>query len=83
MTDAEDTDFAGFKGALDLCTSGMTEQQKLLLNSIVKLAWIASKDDETHIAEFDGSFTPEQADLLLQYDPAPGPAMTAHLRFIR
>jgi hypothetical protein len=74
VPEIEEADLADFCQKLVDLHDSMQENpvQQQLLNNIVKLAWVASQDEDKLMSAFDLSFSPKQAALILDYPSAQG-----------
>lgn len=67
MSEEESKAFAEFWPEVQNHTESLSEPQKALLNSAIKLAWAATATEQQLSEGFDESFTPEQAALIRDY----------------
>ena len=66
--------FADFWHKVEKATKkDLTKGQRELLHASLLLAWLATAQKEDLEKGFDGSFTPDQAALLTQYQTGSGP----------
>lgn len=77
MSDISDTELDNFYADLK---NGLSAGQEKLLDAILKIVWEVSASDDTLASGFEGSFKPEEADLILSYgngDFTIGPRMVS------
>jgi hypothetical protein len=69
MPEITEAQLADFCEKLKDFRESLTGPQQALLDAIVGIAWNASVKEEYFQEEFEGCFTPDQAELLLAYSP--------------
>jgi hypothetical protein len=67
MDGISEEELTDFYGKLDVFRQSLDERQRLLLDAILKIAWNKAMTPECLEQEFNGAFTPDQADLILKY----------------
>jgi hypothetical protein len=74
MSNDKSAKFADFWHKVEKATKkDLTKGQRELLHASLLLAWLATAQEAELEMGFDGSFTPEQAALLTQYQSGSGP----------
>jgi phosphoserine phosphatase len=82
MPEDKPADFAGFWPKIKELTKDLPKEQQDFLSAMFWLAWLATAEEEALEREFEESFTPEQASLLVDYHSG-GKSVHMVPRFIR
>lgn len=72
MTENEPAEFAGLWRKVDAATDGLTPKEKELLLACLWLGWLSTAQVDEIERGFKGSFTPEQAAVLVKYHAGSG-----------
>ncbi|GAB3151075.1 hypothetical protein [Amycolatopsis sp. NPDC004378] len=70
MSDGKAAEFVHLWQKVKAAEIGLTEKEKGLVLACLKNAWASIVEEEDLEKGFQGSFTPEQADLILHYASA-------------
>jgi hypothetical protein len=84
MSDLSDQDVQTFSDCLISFRDGLTEQwQQDFFDRILWLTWSVTEDEDRLTVGFNGSFTPKQASLMLDYPSGPSGPVDIIPRMIR
>ena len=67
MSDENTAEFDEFWRKVKDATASLSEREKDLLYACVRIAWAMAVQEEELKNGFQGSFTPEQADMIVKY----------------
>ncbi|OXM63273.1 hypothetical protein [Amycolatopsis vastitatis] len=67
MSEDKQADFANFWPTVTELTKNLPKEQQDFLSAMLWLAWLATAEEEAIKSDFEVSFTPEQAALLVDY----------------
>jgi|tagenome__1003787_1003787.scaffolds.fasta_scaffold16698900_1 hypothetical protein len=72
MSDTRSAEFAELWQKVSAAENGLTEKEKDLLLACLKIAWASIVEKDLLENGFQGSFTSEQADMIVKYASASG-----------